>query len=469
MDIKKLLKKKSKKRFVIEIGTHFLKIIFYQLPDRIKRSEFKNIANLSNRETSDLIKSILPEKEAKDSSGILYFPRNLLTIGTLHLPSTDYREIAQMVAVNASRQVPYPKEEIATGWHIISKDEAGYTDVFLVILQRSLVRRYLGILAAAGLGVEDIDVASETTLAWLLNKENELTNLHKAFFILNIDYDFTDLIICENKSIFMSHLISQGQRDLLEDKAGIAKFIGEFKQVMGIISTSFQGEKLNEVLLCGTGKAFGILEKRLSEEFNFNVRSIKTEKVLSEEVSFVPLLGSIYRKEKERFDFDITEIKIRKEWKKRLKQFILLGSLLIYILLISLAIFLLQIHKRSLYLERLKLKYRVIEKESKDLGAVLKKIKLIEDVKNPENNFFYYLGKISEFAFPSCQLTNFEFEKNKKIIIRGRAVKMSDVFNFISQLENSKIFSKVETRYTKKIKEKDVQKNQFEIICYLER
>ena len=464
--IKKFLERKPKSRYIIEIGMHFVKVVYYQLPDKIGWTEVKDIANLSNREISELIKNIFSEKKVKDPLGILCFPRNLLTIGILHLPSVDYDEIAQMVMVNASRQVPFPKEEIAPGWHIISKDESGYTDVFLVILQRSLVRRYLGILASAGLEVEDIEVSSQAVMTWLLTRERELLDSQKAFFILNVEYDSSDLLVCSGRNILTSHLISQGKKDL-SDIPGVARFVGEFKQLMGMMPASLRDATADIIFLCGAEKSFDALEKPLAEELKLKVQSIKTERAFAEEVSFAALLGAVYRKKKQRIAFDITEIKIKKEWKNKIRQFIYLGSVTIYLLLIALAIFLAQIYKRTHYLEKMQAQYVTIAKESQELGVLLKKIKLIEQVKSVEDSFIYYLAKISDLAFPTCQVTSFEFERNKKIVMKGKAVKMSDVFNFISQLENSNIFLKVDTRYTKKIREDNEQRNEFELSCYI--
>ena len=65
------------------------------------------------------------------------------------------------------------------------------------------------------------------------------------------------------------------------------------------------------------------------------------------------------------------------------------------------------------------------------------------------------LGKI----VPSEIVMNYiSIENNDTVILRGQGLKLSDVFKFVTTLENSKYFQDVSTKYTrtKKVKERDL-------------
>jgi len=462
-----LSKKNANEKFIVEIGEHFLKVVYYRLPNKVKWVEYGTISGFDNKEVSDAIREIFQEKGISASRGILCFPRNRLTIGTLHLPSVDKNEIVQMVEVNVSSQVPYPREEIIADWHVVAENEAGYADVILAVIQKSLVSEYFMVLAAAGFEIENVEIASESIFGWLFAKEKEFADLSKPCFILNIDYGFTDLILYSGKDIFMSHLISQGQKDLSADEGGAASFITELKQIMGMIPPSFLDVKLNKIFICGAEKYFDILEKKLIEEFNFEVTSVKIDRSFSQELSFTPLLGIVHNKRKKQFKFDIPELRIRKEWKKKVKQFVYLSGILTYVFLISIAAFVSQVYKRKEYLERLKTECKEVRLEAKNLEVSFKKIRIIEDIKFIEGGPLYYLSQIAEPASVGCRIVDFKFTKNDKVNIKGEASSMSDFYDFLSKLEDLDIFSEVEQRYTRKARNSAEGKSEFEIVCYI--
>jgi Tfp pilus assembly protein PilN len=60
------------------------------------------------------------------------------------------------------------------------------------------------------------------------------------------------------------------------------------------------------------------------------------------------------------------------------------------------------------------------------------------------------------------------FEEGDKLSLRGRAAAMSDIFKFITTLENSPYFKRIETKYTTQEKSKEGKDiSRFEINCPL--
>jgi len=462
-----MFSKNKKKRFVIEIGDAFLKIVCANNPEKVKFG-YQEIGNLDSRDISDVIKNICRKEKINTFSGILCVPRNRITIGTLHLPSTDKNEIAQMVKVHATSQVPYPKEEIIVDWRVVMCDKEGYADVILVILQKTLISKCFGILSAAGIELKDVVVGPETALSWFLTENQDICDSKKTTIILNVDYDFTDFLLCSGNEIIASHLIAQGQKVLLTSKPSREVFIGEFKQAMGVVPPAFSEGRDKEIFICGADQSFVELEESLKTEFNCSVQQVKPKTSFSGEVSFISLLGAAYGKKKQKFSLDIPEIQIKKEWKSKLKRFVLLSGLLAYAIAMLFASFSTQIYKRKKYLEEIKLKCTHIKEESDKLGIFFRKIRLIDSIRNPKNSFLYYLSKVSGPIPEGCSLSEINFIKGEKIVIKGEALRMSDIFDFISQLETSGIFSDVETKYTRKVKGAKENKSEFEIACYIE-
>jgi Tfp pilus assembly protein PilN len=56
-------------------------------------------------------------------------------------------------------------------------------------------------------------------------------------------------------------------------------------------------------------------------------------------------------------------------------------------------------------------------------------------------------------------------EADNKITLRGQAQSMSDVFKFITTLDNSGYFKDIQTKYTTKKRIADTDISEFEIVC----
>ena len=66
-------------------------------------------------------------------------------------------------------------------------------------------------------------------------------------------------------------------------------------------------------------------------------------------------------------------------------------------------------------------------------------------------------------------ITNLNFLKDERLTIKGRTAQMSDIFKFITLLEDSPYFKDIQTRYTTRRQFKGVDLNEFELICPVDR
>jgi hypothetical protein len=466
MKFVKLSLRKAHKKVIVEISSYFLKMAFFK-GNRLQWWEHRSLEAASDREISDMIKQIFDDRKVKPTSGILILSRELLKVGTLHLPSVDEQEIASMVSINALRQVPYPKDEIVLGWRVTSA-EGGYSDVLLAICQRNLIRRYIVILETAGLSIEDIRVVSEGSLSWLLDREKTLTVIKELGFILDIHKHYSDLIAFMGNNLLDSCLISQGADFLEKGSDNVEHFFNEFKQATGMLPESLLEKRPNSLFIIGAKQRFPKLEESLKGEFSFKVSKQETEQSFPHNVSFVGLLGVGQRPLVKTILFDVPDIKVKKLWQKKLRQLILLGSLLAYIIIIVLIILGLKIYKSQDELTQLQLDYSRYAKEAEALSSLMQKIKIIQDIKSPENSLTYYLYKVSEALPMDCRIVSFDYQKGFQLVIRGETKTVSLVFDFVSSLEETELFSNVKTTYTRKIKGKGSSEgSEFEIVCFL--
>jgi Tfp pilus assembly protein PilN len=79
-----------------------------------------------------------------------------------------------------------------------------------------------------------------------------------------------------------------------------------------------------------------------------------------------------------------------------------------------------------------------------------------------------YLWEISNLLPPEIVITSITFQNEDMLDLKGRTAEMSDVFKFITTLENSTFFKDIQTRYTSRKKLKGVDVNEFELTCPIE-
>lgn len=457
---------RAQEKVVVEINSYYLKMAFFK-GAKLQWWEYRPVEKLSDRDISRMIKQIFETRGVKPVRGIFVLSRDLLKVGILHLPSVNEQEITSMVGINALRQVPYHKDEIVLGWRVTST-EGGYSDVLLAICQKNLIRRYIVILETAGLSVEDIRMVSEGSLSWLLGQQKPVDE-GEAGFILDIHKYYSDLIAFKGENLFDSCLISQGADFLAKGKENIEHFINEFKQTREMLPEGLLEKFPNSLFITGVGARYPQLKESLAKEFNLKVSRKDPGRDFPVDASFTGLLGIGHKSLIRTIVFDVPEIKVKKLWRRKLRQLILLGALLAYVIVISLVILGFRIYKSQEELLRIQSDYSRYAKDAEKLSVLMQKIRIIRDIKSPQKGLAYLLYTVSEVLPSGCRVVSINFQKKSQLVIKGEAQAVSLVFDFISLLEETKVFSNVKTTYTRKMKGKaSVAKgSEFEIVCSL--
>ena len=79
------------------------------------------------------------------------------------------------------------------------------------------------------------------------------------------------------------------------------------------------------------------------------------------------------------------------------------------------------------------------------------------------------LNELYNVILPDMYLSNIRFGEEEGLTIKGTSESMSKVFTFVGEMEKTKYFQNVETKYTTKRKEDDKDLTDFQITCTLEK
>ena len=168
-------------------------------------------------------------------------------------------------------------------------------------------------------------------------------------------------------------------------------------------------------------------------------------------------------------DLTSSELRIKKQMEGRRKQITVTGVLVLSIIMMLSTLFFIVFYGKSSYLVGIKKSVARIEKEASEVERMRSSISLVKGRLDAKKNSINILHEISRLTPQEIYFTNINIEENKQTVLQGRAAAMSNVFEFVTTLENSPYFENVQTTYTTTKKEKDTEYAKFEIICMHEK
>jgi len=471
---------------VVEIGNDWLKIMEYNPSYKggsVTRVSFVKLVQIKEPVTEALSKAFKNLKLNKIGV-IACIPRHLVTIRILEFPSVDRKEIRDMVTLQVGKQTPYSREEIIFTYRPIHIERPGYTKVMLVIARRNIVNARVEVLQKAGIEVDKVAVSSEGVYNWFaMSYPEDVAADEKASIILDIDSNYSDFIVIHRGQFCYTRNILIGSNHLLGDwDKWKDKFVEEVGHSMELYHNEERNVEIGKIFLSGAAKHVSGIESTLNAQLNLSIRltepfqNIKLRgdiHVFSDEdflfISPSPLLGMVVRHGDLQMDLTSNELRIQREMEQKRKQITLMGILAASVVLLISLLVIIQIYNKNAYLMQIKKQIAKIEKEASHVERMRRYINLVEGRLDAKYRSLNVLNEIHKLTPKEIYFTNINIEEKNRAIIQGRASAMSNVFSFVTTLEESPYFENVKTTYTTTKKDKDEEYAKFEIICLYEQ
>ena len=194
---------------VVEIGNDWLKVMEGNPSAKesfVTKASFRKLVEIKEPVTVALAK-IFKDLKLNTQGIIACIPRHLVTVRILEFPSTNPKDIRDMVSLQVGKQTPYSRDEIIFTYKTIGVSATGYTKVMLVIARRNLVNARVEVLQKAGIEVEKVTMSSEGLAHWFQMTYWEETAPGKAkvyddvklddqaVICVDIDSNYSDFIV----------------------------------------------------------------------------------------------------------------------------------------------------------------------------------------------------------------------------------------------------------------------------------
>ncbi len=459
----------------IEIGEDWLKVVLAE-SGKLCGAAVEPVSGESELEISQKISSFLQAKAFKPARILISHPTHNLTTRILPLPSTDLKEIKDIVELQAVKQTPYSRDEITTGFYVIETDAAGYSRVLVAISHREVVLKYFRIVELAGLNPDLATLALEGSRFWFPTACGKEKKSEDITLLLDVDWATTDFLIFKGQKLVFNRSVGMGAKNFAEQGAALeSEWVREIQRSIESGDPEIKGEKITHVGVTGTGKPLKDLCALLARELNLPcevipvfqglpMHGLELTETQLDSASLLSLAGLALHPHQVAIDLTPPEIQVRHTLQERAKDLAWLGTLMLGLVMMLSLVSFEKVYKRMTYLDELKKEYKKISVEAEGVERIVAKMKLAQDQTANGSGVLDVLKDISEVLPKNIILTSFEYSgDDKTILVRGISEEMSAVFQVLSIFESTPSLELVKTRNVAKRKVEEKEMAEFEI------
>jgi hypothetical protein len=408
---------------------------------------------------TEVLSRLLNKSGYRNNPLILALPRSKATCRYLKVPAQAPKEIEKIVSLQASRYLPYPQDELISGYEIVSQDKEGYSDINLVIVHKDVISSYLNI----GKGLKAQAITITLSSYGLVNLYNHLQPQSKsAAMLIDIDSNHMELVIIARGKLVFSRYF----------KADISNpdwkniFISEVVKSRDAYVKEVGGEVPEKILVTGNQNLATEAVEAIRGGGGFKAEILAYEKA-SADTSFASLIGLGLKDIP--YSLNLLPQESKDELKKRAQktEYVQSALFIAAILLIFGLGTAKSLDNKTQYLKKLKAELDKISLEVRPLRDLEKRLVIASGTLREKPSSVEVFSEVHRLIPPSMTLTDFIYETGKELILRGQAQELNSVFSLVSQLESSVVFKKftVKVRYATKRKTSAGEVIGFEIAC----
>ncbi|MFH0985953.1 MAG: PilN domain-containing protein [Candidatus Omnitrophota bacterium] len=407
---------------------------------------------------------------------ILVAPRNNVIVKQFDLPTTDPKEVSQIIDIKVGRLTPFPKKEFVYGFEAIPVEGGVSTKALVGIVQNTVINMWVSQFRGGSVPVQRIVFGSEcfALLAPVITQKL----CTETFAILDLDSDSADFCVISGSRLIFTKLVHFGTHDLerghweerfVEEIHSVyaefktQNFRVEFNKVMFFNLTDTQGEALTEVLYqrfqldaSPSGESLGRVLWTGSAE-----RSVK--ELYAQGVTFTKLFAAALYGDRTAIDFSPANVKQERVAGTQRKEFSKVLFLFMAVIAAVMLIVGVKAYVSELRLKNLDDQIALYEVKAAPVRTMLKRIRLVEDSRAKSHSVVRAIRDVPQKVPAGVYLSEISCARDSALSIRGTSRDNAQVFLFGESLRKEPLFRDVQVKYV--TKRNDV--NDFEILCLM--
>jgi Tfp pilus assembly protein PilN len=446
-------------KFIFQITDTHLKVARFQPSGGIDFQAEVIPPDADEKSIAERLARLLNKLEYRNNPLIIALPRSKVTCRYLKIPAQSPKEIEKIVSLQASRYLPYPQEELITGYEVISVGKDGYSNINLVIAQKDVINRYLGV--CKGLNCPSLTIALSSY--GLSNIFNQVYPEPKnAEMLIDIDSSQMELAVIAHGKLLFSRYFKVD----MSNPGWKSIFLDEVLKSREAYKKEVAGEAADKILVTGQQNLADDLIQALNAQAGIKAEALPYRKI-SADTSFISLIGLGIKDVAYSLNLlpkDLKEELIVRAQKKEYAQLLLFAAVIIAVLGLGVAK---SLDNKAQYLKKLKAELDKVSQQAKPLKEIEKRLTIASGSLKEKPSSLEVFSEIHRLIPASILLTEFIYEAGRDLTLRGQAQDLGAVFALVSQIENSSVLKSfsVKVRYATKRKTSAGEVIGFEIVC----
>lgn len=439
--------KRKKIIFIFQLADGFLKAIKCLLSNELEL-EVAGLeaepfdSGLSDKELSGKLTAILKKLKYRNETLVISLPRNLAACRYLRIPSHIPEEIEKIINLQAGRYLPYPANDLVTGYEIIQIDKEGYAHINLVIAHRDAIKKALDLFS----GFKGSKISIILSSYGVVNLYNHLIPKGDLDPVMVIDVDAhqAELVVISKGKLLFSRSFK-----LTHNSANLKNlFLDEINKSQNLYLREVMQEPIKKIYLIGSGENIheyaAILKQQtnLSPEVLFYDKRIShspsvSGKILEIQSSLTSLIGLALEQMRPELNLLPLELKDKIKAVARKNEHLRLAILIIAAILIGSLGVAKNFANKAEYLARLKIELNKVVKEAEPLERIDRRFKFMEGRLQRGASVLDVLYALNKITPERVSLDAFSYQDDNLIVLRGHAPELNLVFTFTAGIEEA--------------------------------
>ena len=404
-------------------------------------------------------------------------PTHLCTIRLFSLPSTDTKEIRDIVELQAEKHTPYAKEEILIDFKVTDRDRSGYSRVLLVIAHQDVVHRAVRVTELSGLTPDRVGCELEGLVNWFTLIAGGSRGQGPAV-VMDVDHSTTTVLVMQRGQPQFHRSLAIGAQQLEQDPAQTGeRLVSELQRSLDAMDAEGGGAKIQDVVLTGRVERLAELKSIMERSLDMPVRLVSPwgERGMPEplqaayerlpDVSFAGLVGLALAPSQ--LDLTPPTTKLHQAFEARAKSLVLLGCQCVGVLILLSLLIIGRVQRQQRDYDALRATYTQTAQEAQRVEEALQQIEFVRGRLRRRDQLLEAVEVMTQLSPPEIQWQSLTFTDGEGLVLKGMSKELPKIYEFVAGLDGTPLFNKVEAKRISKRKSGDADVTDFEITCPL--
>lgn len=219
--------------------------------------------NLSSSDIRDALVNLIKESNITAKRCGISIPLKSSLVFTMEMPNVDYKQLSQMIPIEARKYIPVSINEVDLDWKIIPKNKDSSLEfdneekseekkssnkiiVLVVAILKDIVAKYQEIISETSLDLKFLEIEIFSTIRSVTGQDLS------CFAVLDMGSGVAKLYIVDMGMVKDSHIISRGSQDItLNISRSLSVSVEEaekYKTKVGVSGVSETEKQVSEIV-----------------------------------------------------------------------------------------------------------------------------------------------------------------------------------------------------------------------------